>query len=219
MASGTFNLTAEFASISPYTFSMIAGACDSFAAGATTITPMSGTWTDDSATPIAALPFTMRFFGANATHFSANSNGLVQLFPSMMGMASTEYSNAVMATASDPNNIIATFWDDLNALAPTTAVRTATLGTAPSRRFVVQWTDWSIVGDSATRLTFQTKLFEGTGVIEMHYCSLAPMATARVFGSSATVGIENATGTEGVTVTHNAMASISTANAYRLTPR
>jgi len=229
MAVGTFDMTVALADLTPaaqYTFSTISRACDDVSMG-TAISPVNSmmmpvAWADDSASPVAALPFTVQFNGAAATHFSVTSNGFLQLYPNAMGMPSTAYSNATIPSTSAPNGYVAPFWDDLtpNSMM-TTAVRTATLGTAPNRRFVVQWTEWSFLGDSTSRLTFQAKLFETTNVIEFHYCTMnaAMTHTSNASGSSATIGVENAAGDNGFLVAFNRMGTVSTANAFRLTPR
>jgi hypothetical protein len=73
--------------------------------------------------------------------------------------------------------------------------------------------------ERAARLTFQVKLFATTNVIELHYCTLTPSPMAdRVTGSSATVGLENGSGTDGVQHSFDAASSVSTANAIRFTP-
>src|SRR5206468_3544185 len=61
--------------------------------------------------------------------------------------------------ASDPANTatpapatVDAFWDDL-VVDASASVRTAVLGTAPNRQFVVEWHDVALAGDPAQRLS------------------------------------------------------------------
>ncbi|MFO0606414.1 MAG: hypothetical protein U0324_24800 [Polyangiales bacterium] len=222
-AGGPFTITATAAALPtppvPYfAFSTIAAACDDVSSGAT-VAPADG-WSDDSASALAALPFTFRFFGEDETHFSVTSNGFAQLWPSATGTPSTAYSNTGIPNNGTPNNFVAPFWDDFTTVdAMTTTVRTATVGTAPNRRFVIAWNNWrTLSGTAATeRITFQAKLFETTGVIEYHYCSITP-TTTRANGDSATVGAEDAMGTRGNLISQDYPNTLTTGVGFRLTP-
>lgn len=216
---GPFDLSVTAAPLSPapmpyYTLTSIPGACDDVRTGT------ARSLADDSTTGIVALPWTFRFFAASEAYFSVSSNGFAQLWPSSVGSPSSQYTTTRLPDVFEPNNMIAPFWDDLDVAGTSSNVRTLSLGAAPSRRFVIQWTDWQPVGAGATasdRLTFQAKLFETTGVIEFHYCSLRP-ENSRNTGGSATVGVENAAGDLGNLVRYRSPGSISTATAFRLTP-
>lgn len=224
MTGGAFAITATNSPLSPapmpvYALASITGACDDLSMG-TAVAPASG-WADDSTTAIAALPFSVPFFGVAQTHFSVASNGFAMLYPAMTGTTSSSFSNALIPTAGTPNNLVAPFWDDMvpaTATGVSSTVRTAALGTMPNRRFVIGWENWRTLGSASTeRLSFQAKLFETTGVVEFHYCTLTT-ATTRGTGDSATVGIENADGTAGNLVGYNFPDTFSTTRAFRLTP-
>jgi hypothetical protein len=57
-------------------------------------------------------------------------------------------------------------------------------------------------------------------VVEFHYCTLNANGggTQLETGSSATVGLENLTGTDGVQHSYNRVNAVSTATALRFTP-
>ncbi|PZR06265.1 MAG: hypothetical protein DI536_30480 [Archangium gephyra] len=205
----------------PYTKTAIATAnCIDMTSG----TSLSSVVADDAASSVTALPvgFDFQFFGGAVTHFSMTSNGFMQLYASSIGSPEVVAANAVIPTTGAPNNIVAAFWDDLDNVAGTTA-RTLVSGTSGSRVFTVQWGGFSIYsasGPQPERLTFQIQLFEGTDVIEIHYCSLAANGgnAARVGGSEATVGVENSTGTVGIPHSFDTAASVVSGTGLRFTP-
>jgi hypothetical protein len=211
---GAFDLLATVAGV-PYTESTLPAACDDLSSG-TLIEPTDG-WSDDSATDLAALPFTVQLYGAAMGYYSVTSNGYAQLWASSTGSPSTGYSNEALPSTDAPRNMIAPFWDDLIPAGPGT-VSVATFGTTPTRHFTVQWTDWSPISDDTNRLTFQIKLFETTNVIEFHYCTMTPADDARVTGDSATVGLQNGTGTLATQHSYDTATSVGTTNALRFTP-
>jgi hypothetical protein len=217
-ASGTFNLEAAAAMAVPgYTSAPITASCDDLTAGMP-VAPTSGSWSDDSTSVVAALPFTAQFFGTAVTHWSANSNGLLSLHTSSAGSTTTAYSNTTIPSTGTPNGFVAALWDDLTTVA-TTSARQATLGTAPSRRFVMQWTDFTFFApDDAARVTYQVKLFETTHVIEIHYCSITA-GNATASGSGATIGAEDLSGGFGTQISYNTASAARTGGGYRLTPR
>ena len=84
---------------------------------------------------------------------------------------------------------------------------------------MVEWRDYSFFSDRMARLTFQAKLFETTGVIELHYCAINPGTNAgNATGGSATVGIESPDGRSGAQHSFERAMAISAAAALRFTP-
>jgi len=66
--------------------------------------------TGDDVTQTITLPFTFKFFGVNYTTLSVCSNGWI----GFGSISSTAWSNTGIPNSSDPNNIVAVLWDDLN---------------------------------------------------------------------------------------------------------
>jgi hypothetical protein len=168
--------------------SCLANASASAAGSAATVT-----------TSVNALAFTMPFFGATNTvgYYSVTYNGFAQLYASASGTPSTAWSNVSIPSTSTPNGFVAPFWDDLYP-------GTGTGGGAESvsafaDHFTIQWANVRPSSDSNGHPTFQAKLFASV-VVEHHYCSptTTGTSTSYVTGSSATVGLENADGTDGV---------------------
>ncbi len=211
----TFTISVALTAL-PYVSSTITAACDSMTGGTAVTFAVAGD--DDSNSAIAALPFTLPFFGATASHFSVTTNGFMQLWSSMAGTPSTSYSNAVMASA--PNGAVAPFWDDLAfPSSESYGAVTREITDAAGRRFVVQWTNFADYSAATARLTFQVKLFD-TGAIELHYCSMTnSSATAtRHTGDSATVGLRAIDGVTSFQVSYNTANSTRNGTGYRLAP-
>lgn len=158
-----------------------------------TFEDISGTGTnlglgDDDGLSVG-LGFTFDFFGTSHTMVSVGSNGYLTF-----GADATDFSNDPIPTAIDPNDIICPLWDDFDPSSGG-AVYSQTLGAAPNRRFIAQWTNVPQFA-SADSNTFQAVLYEGSNRIEFRYGTI----TAEAFAGDYTVGIENATGTEGLSV-------------------
>ncbi|MFO0602932.1 MAG: hypothetical protein U0324_07145 [Polyangiales bacterium] len=201
---------------SPYTASLITASCDVLT-GAATVAPPGG-WADDTATAIAPLPFAFRFFGDMAARYAVSSNGNLQLFDASGGTPSGSGANVALPSSSLPNGLVAPFWDDFTADGEG-VVRTATLGSAGARRFVVEWRAWRFGGDPGAPLTFQAKLFEATGEVEFHYCLSSTVGSERTTGASATIGLEDRTGTAAALVSLDWPGTARPGNGWRLTPR
>ena len=95
-------------------------------------------------------------------------------------------------------------------------------GASPASVLTVEWRDVSLVGNASdpSRLTFRAKLYEGTNVVEFHYCALnANGGTAPVTGGSATIGLESATGTDGFQYSFNQPDAVVAGAALQFTPQ
>ena len=133
------------------------------------------------------LGFNFKFYGNTKTQVYINTNGII-LFGNV---SSNIFTNASVPTSDTPNEFIAPFWDDLDG---------RTQGTVhykqESNRFIIQFTNWQKYSGTGS-LTFQIVL-NSNGKILFYYNNMA--ATL----NSATVGIENASGTDGLQVAYNA---------------
>ena len=177
------------------TYSGTAGCGDSYgytcAAGAqafvpadTTVLPLTG----DEAITSVALPFAFPFYGQNYSTAYVQTNGVM----SFVDPGGTAGTNGTIPSAATPNASLYPFWDDLVVKPGLSTVRTAVTGTAPNRKFIVEWRNVNIYGGSLY-LTFEAVLSEN-GVVTFNYADIATTKT-REQGDSATVGIENAPGT------------------------
>ncbi|WNG30167.1 S8 family serine peptidase [Cystobacter fuscus] len=157
---------------------------------ATTPLPLSG---DDSGVQVT-LPFAFTFYGQTygAAYVSTNGNlNFLEL--------NTSFVNEPLPSPLPPNAAIYALWDDLT-VDDASSVRTLTRGSAPEREFVIEWRNVAFLGDTSQRVDFELILSE-RGDILLQYRGLSDTGFER--GESATVGIENETGTVGLQYSYN----------------
>jgi subtilisin family serine protease len=142
-----------------------------------------------------ALPFEFDVYQQPFSSVRVSSNGYLVFGSS----PATAYSNVAIPSPSDPNGIVAPFWDDLNLSGG--AIWYTTIGTAPTRRFVIAWVGvprFPQVGAA----TFEVVLEESTNDIIFQYQDVQFGQGTYDFGASATVGVENLNGTIGRQFSH-----------------
>jgi len=133
------------------------------------------------------LGITFPFYGTNYTTAYLSTNG----FLSFTALTSSYLTNAAIPSTALPNNIIAAFWDDLDGRTQGTVHRLT-----EGNKTTIQFTNWQKYNATGS-LTFQIVLFS-SGRIMIYYNTMNAVL------NSATVGIENATGTVGLQVVFNA---------------
>ena len=151
---------------------------------------------DDDTPYTANIGFTFNFYGTNYTNISFTPNGFMTFTAQ-----SSNYVNVDLTSASPSNDLpaIAVLWDDWDTQQPyTDAVYYKTVGTAPSRQFVVQWNKLDAVNSDGTNtVTFEARLFESSNRILFSYFNTViadestPIAS---LGVGATVGIRDTSG-------------------------
>jgi len=130
----------------------------------------------------------------------------------------TSYTNYAIPTASEPNNLLAVYWDDMN---PSSSYygQYYYYHDAANGRFIVEFDSLNHYGSTYTGdyFTFEIILYED-GTIEYMYKAIVA-GTVTPF-PSATVGIENGTGTDGIQLTYNGSGPFEPTNltGVRLTP-
>ncbi|TMR09513.1 peptidase [Nonomuraea turkmeniaca] len=141
---------------------------------------------DDEAVQVT-LPFPVPFYGAGQGKAWIGTNGFLTFAADRIVTA----SNGRLPSTGTPNNALYPYWDDLIVDAQA-GVYTAVTGTAPHRVFVVEWRNVTFYNDTAQRISFAALLGED-GSIGYRY---KDVESEREQGTSATVGVENATGTD-----------------------
>jgi hypothetical protein len=136
---------------------------------------------DDDETTVD-LPFSFGFYGGESNVLRIGNNGAV-LFDSVDGQV--HYTNQQLSYATD--NLIAPFWDDLDADYGWVAYKT--VGEAPNRRFVVEWHNRPHYFYGNDGITFELILYEGSNNLKFQYQDVYFGDYYVNRGANATVGI------------------------------
>lgn len=162
------------------------------------------------------IGFMFPFYGSAYESVAVGANGLL----AFLGTAG-EPANTTIPSTAGPNGIIAPFWDDLEIIGPA-SVRTELSGSAPERRFAVEWARAQRApGDASSptaSLSFQAVLHETTGEIDLVWGDLRGPEPGAAHGSSATTGIESPDGKDGILFSFREIA-IPERSAVRILPR
>ncbi len=170
---------------------------------------------DDCSTSIP-IGFPFPFYGEEYSTASVSSNGLISFAP-ISDLAS---ANPICLPARNPSNLlIAPFWDDLNPSAggAGSGVFTLLQGTAPNRRFTIEWKD--VPHYPATgAATFEVTLFESSGQVLTQYADAIFGNAAFDLGAAAVAGVENRKGAQGTDYSCFALNNIAASVAVRFVP-
>ncbi|MBK7031238.1 MAG: hypothetical protein IPH45_19470, partial [Bacteroidales bacterium] len=99
--------------------------------------------------------------GVNYTAFSVNCNGF-------LAMGATVSSSYTPISSGTSNNVVSALGGDLQGNSGTGELRFETIGTAPNRVLVVQWTSFRHYAGTGD-YNFQIRLEETTNKVVMHY--------------------------------------------------
>ncbi|MGI6540477.1 MAG: PKD domain-containing protein [Bacillota bacterium] len=136
------------------------------------------------------LPFTFPFYGQMKTQIGISANGYLSFDPDSINYY---WTNAPIPTSAKPNDMLAVFWDDLY---PGGGGEIYYYNDTAGERFIVEYKNVPRLGGSAS-YTFQV-ILKPNGTIIYQYLNMVGLL------NSATVGIENTTGTDGLQVLYNA---------------
>lgn len=156
------------------------------------------TWTTiaDLGTPITlsddsystqTLNFQFPFYGTNYSSLEVVSNGYIRF----TNYSSTYPTNGTIPSTTAPNNAIYGFWDDLN---PGAGGNVYVFKDA--NKFIVEFNNVPRFNDLNTRITFQIEI-QRSGTILYRYLRMVGTL------NSATIGIENTSGTDGLLIAYN----------------
>ncbi len=150
------------------------------------------TFSGETPSAAVALPFAFEFFGRLYAAVTVSPNGFLR-FGAAEEPTPRWVRGSTMPDARSPNAVLAGLWKDLEPSFAGASVTYATVGSAPNRQFLVQFTNVPDAVRLSVLNTFQIALVETTGEIVVRYRS--------AFGSpdGAAAGIESETGATGIT--------------------
>lgn len=124
---------------------------------------------DDQSSAIISLPFDFIFDSELYTHFIANSNGFIRLFPSSIGnISGTTHENNLNLPGFHP--ILAPLWDDLILRPSNGGIWIATEGNIPDRVFHIEWIGSYYTGNPGINdLRFRISISENNHTIQFSY--------------------------------------------------
>ena len=161
------------------------------------------------------MPFAFLFHDAGSTAVEFTKRGMIT-FGGASGTTSGE--NLVLPDSGAPGPAVYAFWDDIDFGGANSTMCYQTIGSAPNRKYVIEWKDMDFVdaADGVASLTFEAILSEGTNNIDVVYDTMTG-PTSRADGDSATVGVQNATGT--VSTSEIDTPDFGSGNAYAFVPQ
>ncbi|MBD3348356.1 MAG: T9SS type A sorting domain-containing protein [Candidatus Eisenbacteria bacterium] len=157
---------------------------------------ISGITDEDAQTETISLPFTFRYYGTDYTQVSVNSNGFLA-----MGVEDYRFGdNSEIPDSHGPERMLAPFWDDLD---PSDGGDVYQWHDSANHRFIVQYDACEHYGGGNPE-TFEVILYDpahyptstGDGIIVYQYQDAS-------FVYSMTMGIENASETDGIQYVYN----------------
>jgi hypothetical protein len=145
---------------------------------------------DDGILADVPVGFSFSFYGTSYDKLNVYSNGIVTFGPAVQDRDGF-YRGSAIPSVANPSNLIAFAWTDWSPQAVPAGLSYETRGTAPNRRFILQYNNVPEY-HSAGRLTMQLVLAEGSNDITIYTKAM----TISNSGNRWTQGIENASGTE-----------------------
>lgn len=197
IGTGQFDITINVAS--PYYPAAVATtAWANACAGGTEVTPANR---DDGFTGAITLPAGFDFFATPVTQIKISTNGWFTFDAAATISASASRTEQQMPNPAAPNRLVAAYWDDLDQV----RICTKTAGTT----FVVQWRG-VLFDDPSVAVAAQAILDPADDSVTLVY---APYHEAT--GSSASAGVEDATGGAGTTVFYR-LSAVTPGSATKL---
>jgi len=180
-----------------YTKSRIAFAPEADPINAVTFPRISGTITtpDDGYISDVPIGFDFNFYGNTYNKLNLYLNGFVTFGVPADGPSSNKgfWITGSIPVSAAPTNMISLAWNDWNAPKVPGSIRYETRGTAPNRRFLIQFRGVPEVSGSG-KLTALLVLSEGSNQIEVHTTNMNMTSASHRM----TQGVENAAGSDAV---------------------
>ncbi|MGW6206693.1 S8 family serine peptidase [Streptomyces sp. NPDC055089] len=155
------------------------------------------------------FPFPVALYGKTYRQAAANVEGYLSFETSINVSA-----NRTLPYTGYPNGSLYPFWDNLQLADGTGGLFWSTRGNAPHREVVVEWRNMVTSAARTQKLDFSVVIGED-GTYSFHYRN--PTGGDYALGAGATIGAENADGTDALTYSYNE-ASVGDGLAVEFTP-
>ncbi len=176
---------------------------------------------DDGSWGPFPIGFSFPFFDSTYSEFYITSNGFLAFDSAGLeivdGSGWSDYNNTSLPDPETPNGMICAFWNDIIVHANGGVIYYQTIGEAPNRKLVVQCTNMGKFGEPTLLGTFLFILYETSNEIQVQYRIIVDNSSEWAHGSEATIGIENASGTQAVEYS-DGVPSITSEQAIRFIP-
>jgi hypothetical protein len=150
-------------------------------------------------TAVQTLPFPFVLYDQVFTTVRILKRGVVSFGTAGVNIAPVSV-NLPSADVTVPRPGLFAFWDGIDFRPSGVICTRETNDPPPNRRYVVTWTDMDFgqnkPQDNPAQMRFSAVLSEGSNQVDLVYSTMTGKST-RANGSSATVGVQNATGTLG----------------------
>ncbi|MCX8478727.1 MAG: GEVED domain-containing protein, partial [Chitinophagales bacterium] len=190
------------------------------ATGGVIVTPQASAFPslDDGGWGAIPIGFAFNYFGTNFTSLNASTNGTVNFGP-FSSFNASQFSFSGFPSTGSPANTIAVIAQDMY-LANSGTIRYWTTGTAPNRKFVLEYL--AVPGYStAPTQTAQLMLYETTGIVEVHVTAANDGTHSRYIGlqnGAQTIGATAKNCTSGAANYYNGVTDLISNLAWRFDP-
>ena len=158
---------------------------------------------------VVDLPFVFPFYREAKTSIQISSHGYMTF-----GTKGDAWSNKPIPTEDEPNDLIAVYWEDLNPPKAPPDGGVFYYHDAANNRFIVEWNKVPRSYEIG-HYTFQAILYPD-GRIAFQYLDMT--FGAYYYSAKGTIGIENATGIDGVEVLYDTMGYMQNGLAIEIAP-
>ena len=149
---------------------------------------------DDQVSGPLPLGMTFNFYGVDYSEIYISTNG----WASFLSQSNSYLSDGSLPNPADPNALLAVYWDDLEGQYPTGTYGSAYYYyDATENQFILSWTNWHHYSNSII-INFQIILDADDNTVTYQYSNTFPTGQ-----TDYTIGMENADGTAGLTVSNN----------------
>lgn len=174
--------------------------------------------TDDIWSGVLNIPFNFCFYGNMYNQLVVGANGVLSFNTSLAGATCPwSITSSVPSSALITNAIFGAYHDIDPSISTTGNINYTVIGTSPCRTFVVNYNHIYQFSCNSIFTTQQIVLYEATNVVEV-YIQNKPTCSGWNSGN-ALIGLQNSTGTVGITPPGRNTGSWSASNeAWRFTP-